>query len=187
MLSVTAGNCVSSVVEFEEMSSIHSFKVTEKKYECQEMENPELVMHCRKFLLCSVSCPGLSSFGFFQELQNTVLCTSCQTPYFYLRKIEKKKEVGDGSGMDATFDEVFSTGSDGDGNHDGHHHAIDSASSQNEYFCPTCYVCRFCNVHTFQNQDGSETHYIFKEKGNGGNILYQSSPIIERSSGSESS
>ena len=54
-------------------------------------------------------------------------------------------------------------------------------------FCAKCYVERFCNVHTFPNHDGSETHYIFKEKGSGGGgILYQSSPIIERSSGSVS-
>ena len=152
--------------------------VIQKKYECEESpENPELVMHCKKFLLASVSCPDLPSFGFFQELQNTIACTGCQKPYFYLRKIEKKKES------------ATSIGSDGDGDHDSHHHADSGCgcgSSQNDYFCPICYVRRFCNVHTFQNHDGSETHYIFKEKGSGGGILYQSSPIIERPSGSDS-
>ena len=49
-----------------------------------------------------------------------------------------------------------------------------------ECYCVICYVDRFCNIHIFQNHDGSETHYIFKEKGSSGNILYQSSSIIER-------
>ena len=47
-------------------------------------------------------------------------------------------------------------------------------------FCAKCYVERFCNVHTFPNHDGSETHYIFKEKGSNGSILYQSSSVIKR-------
>jgi hypothetical protein len=160
--------------------------VIQKKYECEESpENPEFVMHCKKFLLASVSCPGLPSFGFFQELQNTVACTGCQKPYFYLKKIEKKKEVRDRI-EGATSDEVFSISSDSnDEEHADDQHA-DSGSSQNECFCPICYVRRFCNVHTFQNHDGSETHYIFKEKSSGGGILYQSSPIIERFSGSVS-
>ena len=99
--------------------------------------------------------------GFFTELQNTMPCTGCSFQSFFLRKIEKKK------GMEKEKDE----------DHDG------------EAFCAKCYVERFCNVHTFPNHDGSETHYIFKEKGGGGgggSILYQSSPIIERSSGSVS-
>jgi hypothetical protein len=96
--------------------------------------------------------------GFFSELQNTTPCTGCSFQSFFLRRIEKKKEKGS---------------SDED-------HCGDA-------FCAKCYVERFCNVHTFPNHDGSETHYIFKEKGGGGgggSILYQSSPIIERSSGS---
>ena len=102
---------------------------------------------------------GVSS-GFFTELQNTMPCTGCSFQSFFLRRIEKKKEKGS---------------SDED-------HCGDA-------FCAKCYVERFCNVHTFPNHDGSETHYIFKEKGGGGgggSILYQSSPIIERSSGSVS-
>lgn len=95
--------------------------------------------------------------GFFTELQNTMPCTGCSFQSFFLRRIEKKKEKDEDHCCDA--------------------------------FCAKCYVERFCNVHTFQNHDGSETHYIFKEKGGGGGgggILYQSSPIIERSSGSVS-
>jgi hypothetical protein len=96
--------------------------------------------------------------GFFSELQNTTPCTGCSFQSFFLRRIEKKKEKGS---------------SDED-------HCGDA-------FCAKCYVEKFCNVHTFPNHDGTETHYIFKEKGGGGgggSILYQSSPIIERSSGS---
>jgi hypothetical protein len=103
---------------------------------------------------------GVTS-GFFTELQNTMPCTGCSFQSFFLRRIEKKKEKGS---------------SDED-------HCGDA-------FCAKCYVEKFCNVHTFPNHDGSETHYIFKEKGGGGgggSILYQSSPIIERSSGSVSS
>ena len=98
--------------------------------------------------------------GFFTELQNTMPCTGCSFQSFFLRRIEKKKEKGS---------------SDED-------HCGDA-------FCAKCYVEKFCNVHTFPNHDGSETHYIFKEKGGGGgggSILYQSSPLIERSSGSVS-
>jgi hypothetical protein len=103
---------------------------------------------------------GVTS-GFFTELQNTMPCTGCSFQSFFLRKIEKKK------GFEKEKDED---------------HCGDA-------FCAKCYVERFCNVHTFPNHDGSETHYIFKEKGGGGgggSILYQSSPIIERSSGSVS-
>ena len=103
---------------------------------------------------------GVSN-GFFTELQNTMPCSGCSFQSFFLRKIEKKK------GLEKEKDED---------------HCGDA-------FCAKCYVERFCNVHTFQNHDGSETHYIFKEKGGGGgggSILYQSSPIIERSSGSVS-
>ena len=164
--------------------------ITEKKYEFEATENPEFVEHCKKFLLCSISLPDLPSFGFFQELQNKVACTGCQKPYFYLKKIEKKKEKGSGSGVIAASDEVFSIGSDGDGDGDGDgdHCEHERISSQNEYFCAICYVRRFCNVHTFQNHDGSETYYIFKAKsgsGSGSGILYQSSPIIERPSDSD--
>lgn len=68
--------------------------VIQKKYECEESpENPELVMHCKKFLLASVSCPGLPSFGFFQELQNTIACTGCKNPIFISEKLRRKKKV----------------------------------------------------------------------------------------------
>ncbi len=96
--------------------------------------------------------------GFFTELQNTTPCTGCSFQSFFLRKIEKKKEKGKKEKDDHQCGEAF---------------------------CAKCYVERFCNVHTFQNHDGSETYYIFKEKGSG-SILYQSSPIIERSSGAVS-
>ncbi len=99
--------------------------------------------------------------GFFTELQNTMPCTGCSFQSFFLRRIEKKK------GLEKEKDED---------------HCGDA-------FCAKCYVERFCNVWTFPNHDGTETHYIFKEKGSGGgsgSILYQSSPIIERSSGSVS-
>jgi len=153
MFSVTSGNICGVI--------------TEKKYEFDVAENPELVEHCKRFLVCSVSCPGSVSFGFFQELQNKVACTGCKNPSFYLKKMEKKKEAG--------------CASDGDCDHDCD--SEESRSFQNEYFCAICYVRRFCNVHTFQNQDGSDTYYIFKAKssyGSSGGILYQSSPIIER-------
>ncbi len=52
--------------------------------------------------------------------------------------------------------------------------------SAQECYCVVCYVDRFCNVHTFQNHYDSETHYIFKEKGSSGRILYQSSSTIKR-------
>jgi len=96
--------------------------------------------------------------GFFTELQNTTPCTGCSFQSFFLRRIEKKKEKGKKEKDDHQCGEAF---------------------------CAKCYVERFCNIHTFQNHDGSETYYIFKEKGSG-SILYQSSPIIERSSGSVS-
>jgi len=56
----------------------------------------------------------------------------------------------------------------------------DQVASAQEFYCVVCYVDRFCNVHTFQNHDDSETHYIFKEKGSSGGILYQSSSLIKR-------
>jgi hypothetical protein len=96
--------------------------------------------------------------GFFTELQNTTPCTGCSFQSFFLRRIEKKKEKGKKEKDDHQCGEAF---------------------------CAKCYVERFCNIHTFQNHDGSETYYIFKEKGSG-SILYQSSPIIERSSGAVS-
>ncbi len=96
--------------------------------------------------------------GFFTELQNTTPCTGCSFQSFFLRRIEKKKKKGKKEKDDHQCGEAF---------------------------CAKCYVERFCNVHTFQNHDGSETYYIFKEKGSG-SILYQSSPIIERSSGAVS-
>lgn len=56
----------------------------------------------------------------------------------------------------------------------------DQAASAQEFYCVVCYVDRFCNVHAFQNDDDSETHYIFKEKGSSSGILYQSSSMIKR-------
>ena len=109
---------------------------------------------------CKLFLLGGVRNGFFTELQNTMPCTGCSFQSFFLRRIEKKKEKGS---------------SDED-------HCGDA-------FCAKCYVENCCNVHTFPNHDGSEIHYIFKEKGGGGgggSILYQSSPIIERSSGSVS-
>jgi hypothetical protein len=148
--------------------------ITEKKYQFEAAENPELAEHCTKFLICSVSCPGSVSFGFFQELENTMPCNGCQKQSFYLKKIEKK--IGSGS-------EAIVSSDDGD------HEVSEGDSTQKEYFCAMCYVHKFCNVHTFYSQDFSETYYIFKAKGNGsggsGGILYQSSPIIERTSNSE--
>jgi hypothetical protein len=155
--------------------------ITEKKYQFEAAENPEFVEHCKKFLINSVSCPGSVSFGFFQELENTMPCNGCQKPSFYLKKIEKK--IGSGSAVIVSSDD-----GDPDSDHDRDHEVSEGGSTQKEYFCVMCYVRKFCNVHTFYSQDFSETYYIFKAKGNGsggGGILYQSSPIIERTSDSE--
>lgn len=133
-----------------------------KEYTAECGPNPEFLEHCKRFLLVGVSN------GFFTELQNTTPCSGCSFQSFFLRKKkEKEKEK-------VLTDEVSSLGSS-DEDHCGGGQA----------FCAKCYVERFCNVHTFQNHDGSETYYIFKEKGSG-SILYQSSPIIERSSGAVS-
>lgn len=143
------------------MSSVYgacssSIGAVAKEYTAECGPNPEFLEHCKRFLLVGVSN------GFFTELQNTMPCSGCSFQSFFLRRIEKKKEKGKKEKDDHQCGEAF---------------------------CAKCYVERFCNVHTFQNHDGSETHYIFKEKGGGGgggSILYQSSPIIERSSGSVS-
>jgi len=126
-----------------------------KEYTPECGPNPEFLEHCKRFLL-----KGVLS-GFFTELQNTTPCSGCSFQSFFRRRIEKKKDWKEKESSDE--------------DHGGC-----------EAFCAKCYVDRFCNVHTFQNHDGSETYYIFKEKGGGGgggSILYQSSPIIERSSG----
>ena len=141
-------------------SSTSASVESEKKYDLssKEMMNPEFVTHCQKLLLSSF-LPEYPSFGFFTELQTTVACQCCQKQSFFVRIVEKPKKKEK---------DVLGT------------------SDESECFCSVCYVDRFCNVHTFQNHDNSETHYIFKEKGSGGGILYQSSPIIERSSDSVS-
>jgi hypothetical protein len=133
----------------------------EKKYDfsSKEMMNPEFVEHCRRLLLSSRLLPEHPSFGFFTELQNTVACQCCQKQSFFVRMVEKpKKKEKDAL---ATSDES-------------------EISISHECYCVICYVDRFCNVHTFQNHDSSETHYIFKEKGSSGVILYQSSSVIKR-------
>ena len=120
----------------------------------KEMKNPDFLEHKQKFLLSSL-LPESSSFGLFKELQNTVACTSCQKQSFFVRIIEKYKKKD--TLVTSDKDEIVP-----------------------ECYCVICYVDRFCNIHIFQNHDGSETHYIFKEKGSSGNILYQSSSKIER-------
>jgi hypothetical protein len=120
-----------------------------------KMHDPEFVKHCQKLLLSSF-LPDCPSFRLFSELQNTVACQCCEKQSFFVRMIEKNKKKSDSEKLDET-----------------------SASAQ-ECYCVICYVDRFCNVHTFQNHDDSETHYIFKEKGSSGSILYQSSSTIKR-------
>ena len=128
--------------------------VIEKKYDSSlEMMNPEFVEHCRRLLISSRLIPEHPSFGFFTELQTTVACQCCQKQSFFVRIVEKPKKKEK---------DVLGT------------------SDESECFCSVCYVDRFCNVHTFQNHDNSETHYIFKEKGSSGSILYQSSSVIKR-------
>lgn len=131
-------------------------------------KNPEFVEHCRKLMLLSL-LPDQPSFGLFQELQNTVACQCCQKQSFFVRIVERpKKKEKDVTG--ASSDEV-------ENEHE--------SCSSSENYCFICYVDRFCNIHTFQNHDGSETHYIFREKGSNGRILYQSSSMIQRLSCSE--
>jgi hypothetical protein len=128
--------------------------IIEKKYDSSsEMMNPEFVEHCRKLLISSRLIPEHPSFGFFTELQNTVACQSCHKQSFFVRIVDKPKKKEK---------DVIGT------------------SDESECYCAICYVDRFCNVHTFQNHDNSETHYIFKEKGSSGSILYQSSSVIKR-------
>jgi hypothetical protein len=137
--------------------------IEKKFYSSCEKRNPDFLEHCQKLLLLSL-LPGQSSFGLFQELQNTVACQCCHKQSFFafenIEKERKKKEK-----------ECLSKS--------------DEDESPSEYYCVICYVDRFCNVFTFQNHDGSEIHYIFKEKGSSGSILYQSSSKIQRFSASE--
>lgn len=132
---------------------------TEKQFHSpsSEMRNPQFMEHCRKLLLLSL-LPDQPSFGLFQELQNTVACQCCRNESFF---------VFDNTGKEKKRKETEKSESECEG------------ECGNEYYCVICFVDRFCNVHTFQNHDGTE-HYIFKEKGSGGKILYQSSPIIQR-------
>ena len=135
----------------------------EKKYDSsslsKNMMNSEFVEHCRKLLLSSRLLPEHPSFGFFTELQNTVACQCCQKPSFFVRMVEKPKKKEKDVEKKSDDSEI---------------------SISHECYCAICYVDRFCNVHTFQNHDSSETHYIFKEKGSNGRILYQSSSMIMR-------
>lgn len=132
-----------------------------KEYTAKCGPNPEFLEHCKRFLLVGVSN------GFFTELQNTMPCSGCSFQSFFLRKKKEKVKDKEKEKEKVLTDEVSSIESS-----DEDHCGV-------EAFCAKCYVERFCNVHTFQNHDGSETYYIFKEKGSG-SILYQSSTIIER-------
>lgn len=150
------------------MSSVYgacssSIGAVAKEYTAECGPNPEFLEHCKRFLLVGVTN------GFFTELQNTTPCSGCSFHSFFLRK----KKVKDKDKEKVLTDEVSSIGSSDEEHFDG------------EAFCAKCYIERFCNVHIFQNHDGSETYYIFREKGSG-SILYQSSPIIERTSSSGS-
>jgi hypothetical protein len=154
---------------------------SEKKYDLssKEMMNPEFVTHCQKLLLSSF-LPEYPSFGFFTELQNTVACQCCQKQSFFVRIVEKQPKKEKESL--AKSDEVLSNGSESEIITE----SCLSCPSSQECYCVLCYVNRFCNVHTFQNHDGTETHYIFKEKGSSCGILYQSSSIIQRLASSSS-
>ena len=154
---------------------------TEKEYDSSscEMKNPEFVQHCQKLLLLSL-LPDQPSSGLFQELENTVACCSCNKQSFFVRIIEKMKKREKESL--ATSDEVLSFGSEGEITPE----SCPSCPSSQECYCVLCYVDKFCNVHTFQNHDGTEIHYIFKEKGSSCGILYQSSSRIQRLASSSS-
>ena len=155
--------------------------VIEKKYDSSlEMMNPEFVEHCRRLLLSSRLIPEHPSFGFFTELQTTVACQCCQKKSFFVRIVEKQPKKEKESL--AKSDEVLSNGSESEIITE----SCLSCPSSQECYCVLCYVNRFCNVHTFQNHDGTETHYIFKEKGSSCGILYQSSSIIQRLASSSS-
>ena len=142
-------------------SSASAFVESEKQFHSSssEMKHPQFIENCKKLLLLSL-LPEHPSFGLFQELQNTVACKCCHKESFFVfdhfEKEKKRKENDKGEFVGEYLGE-----------------------SQHEYYCVICYVDRFCNVHTFQNHDGFE-HYIFKEKGNGGKIIYQSSSTIQR-------
>ncbi len=158
------------------LSSSASFTVgIEKQYDSSlsGTKNPEFLQHCQKLLLQSL-LPDQPSSGLFQKLENTVACCSCHKQFFFVRIIEKIKKKEKESL--ATSDEVLSVDSEGEIIIKSCH----SCHSSQEFYCVQCYVNRFCNVHTFQNHDGTEIHYIFKEKGSSGGILYQSSSIIQR-------
>jgi hypothetical protein len=171
-LSSSASNCVvGSQKEYDSSSGV---------------KNSEFVQHCQKLLLLSL-LPEQPSFGLFQELQNTVACCSCHKQLYFVRVIEKpkkkekEKEKEKEKDTFVSSDEVLSNGSESEiaG-------VIDSSCvPSQECYCVICYVERFCNVHTFQNHDGSDTNYIFKEKGSSGRILYQSSSVIQRLVSSE--
>jgi hypothetical protein len=162
-LSSSASNCVVG---------------SQKEYDSSsEMKNSEFVQHCQKMLLLSL-LPEQPSFGLFQELQNTVACCSCHKQLYFVRMIEKpkKKEKKKEKDTFVSSDEVLSNCSESEIGG-----VIDvSCVPSQECYCVICYVERFCNVHTFQNHDGSDTNYIFKEKGISGRILYQSSSVIQR-------
>ncbi len=162
------------------LSSSASVNVgTEKQYDSSSsrMKNPELIQHCQKLLLLSF-LPDQPSSGLFKELENTVACYSCHMQSFFVRIIEKTKKKE--KELPVLSDEVLSFGSEGEIIPE----SCNSCPSSQECYCVLCYVDKFCNVHTFQNHDGTETHYIFKEKGSSCGILYQSSTIIRRFSSS---
>ena len=159
----------------------------QKEYDSScEMKNSDFTQHCQKLLLLSL-LPEHPSFGLFQELQNTNACCSCHKQQYFVRIVEKpkkkEKEKQKQKQKDAfvTSDEVSSNCSESE-----IAVAIEgSCVPSHECYCVICYVNKFCNVHIFQNHDGSETNYIFKEKGISGRILYQSSSVIQRLVSSE--
>ena len=172
-------------------SSACAFVKTEKKFNSSssEMRNPLFLENCRKLLLLSL-LPEQPSFGLFQELQNTVACQCCHKESFFvfdsIEKEKKKKETEKAKQSLVTSDKVEGeVEGDVEGDVEGEVEGEVECEvecedeSEHEYYCVICYVDRFCNVHTFQNHDGSE-HYIFKEKGSCGKILYQSSSTIQR-------
>jgi hypothetical protein len=158
-------------------SSACAFVETEKQFHSSssEMRNPQFVEHCRKLLLLSL-LPEQPSFGLFQELQNTVACQCCRKESFFVFdsiEKERKREKTEKTQKTEKTEKTEKSESEGEGSGEC------EGECGSEYYCVICYVDRFCNVHTFQNHDGTE-HYIFKEKGSGGKILYQSSSIIQR-------
>ena len=151
---------------------------SEKKYDSssKEMMNPEFLEHCRRLLLSSL-LPEHPSFGYFTELKNTIACQCCQKESYFVRMVEKQKkkekEKEKEKDVPSESDEVEIS-------------FESRCTLSQECYCFVCYIDRFCNVNTFQNRDGSETYYIFKEKGSRGRILYQSSSVMQRLVGSSS-